>query len=274
MSYPQPDADLYAINGYSFFRLNTTLTTDGDIYQSAQGTHAFALGPDSDISRVAIGYFDKQVDRYMDQFMLTADRPFLGSIAAQNDAQYAPSNVPGRVLFWPDELYNPTWRPTDWDTAEVRVDFVAPVIDIIQYFSPVPVNNGQRNNKAYHYDRLPFSNTIEFYYLVIPFYGRRYASIKFGNQIPGVNISGLDVYGLNYRPTSNPTGAPEDSGRLMETVPSSGVINSGSFYATVIKASTYGMFDALAIRIIPGVPTLSVASKISLDIITSDREDG
>ena len=61
MSYPQPNADQYAINGYQYFRLNTLLSSPGDIYESAQSALAIALGPESDISRVAVAYYDDQV---------------------------------------------------------------------------------------------------------------------------------------------------------------------------------------------------------------------
>jgi len=60
MSYPPPNPDQYALNGYKFFRLNTPLISDGDMYESQQGANGFAIGPDSDISKVNIGYFDEQ----------------------------------------------------------------------------------------------------------------------------------------------------------------------------------------------------------------------
>ena len=50
MSYPPPNPDNYALNGYKFFRLNTPLTSDGDMYESAQGGQGFAIGPQSDLS--------------------------------------------------------------------------------------------------------------------------------------------------------------------------------------------------------------------------------
>ena len=74
MSYPQPSADQYAIKGYQFFRLNTLLTSPGDIYQSQQSGHAFAIGPESDISNVNVAYFDDQVPNFMAQTVISPQR--------------------------------------------------------------------------------------------------------------------------------------------------------------------------------------------------------
>lgn len=267
MTYPQPNANKYALNGQSFFRLHTALATDGDIYQSEQGAHAFAVGPESDIARVNVAYYDEQQDRFMDQVVISPDRPFIGAIGAYNDKGYAPSSVPGRTLMWPDELYNTNWRPTNWEVAAVRVDFIAPVIDIVQYFSPGPITNGQRNDKVYHYERLPL-NGAEFYYLVVPWYGRRFASVKLYNDSGG-NFSGWAISGLNYREVIDPL-APDDSATIKSIV-ASAAVNDATTSDNVVKASTSGMFDALLLQLVPGF-ACTTATKLMLDIITSDNE--
>jgi hypothetical protein len=162
MSYPPPNPDQYAINGYKFFRLNTPLISDGDMYESAQGAQGFAIGPDSDISKVNIGYFDDQVPRLLNQIAITPERAFPGLILARNESSYQPSGRPGRILIWSDELYNPTWSPSFIDIAG-RIDFEVPVMDIVQYFAPAASSmNSGRNDKEYWYEFInaPFTDPV------------------------------------------------------------------------------------------------------------------
>jgi len=152
VSYPQPNFDQYALNGYKFARLNTPLISDGDIYESQQGAQGFAIGPDSDISKVNIAYFDDQVPRFMNQVAITPERSFPGFFAARNEVNYVPSNRPGRILLWSDELYNNTWNPAPFEVGG-RIDFEVPVLDVIQYFAPAAQSMNQgRNDKEYWYD--------------------------------------------------------------------------------------------------------------------------
>ena len=271
MSYPQPDADKYAINGYQFFRLNTQLTSDGDIYESAQGANGFAIGPDSDISKVNLAYFDDQVPRFLNQIAISPQRPFAGSVLARNETKYAPSSRPGRILLWPDELYNPNWKPPpalavdDW-----RVDFEAPVLDVVEYFSPLGAGQSQyRNDKLYRYQRIPFpgdgggGGVGGFWSIIIPWYGRRYCSFFFANKT-GANFTGGDISGLNY--TIGAVGAGGDSISLA-TIPA---VANGATYNAEILASALGQFDALYFSF-EGT-NQQATDTVSIRILTSDRE--
>src|SRR5688572_10301119 len=121
MTYPPPNPDLYAVSGQGFFRLNTALLSDGDIYESQQGSHGFAIGPESDISKVNIAYWDETQPRLMNQISISPTRPFPGKFVAVNDeAEYAPSGRPARLLIWPEELYNADFRPSDFDPGGCR----------------------------------------------------------------------------------------------------------------------------------------------------------
>ena len=90
MSYPQPDSNQYAIKGYQFFRLNTLLTSPGDIYESAQSGHSIAIGPESDLANINVAYFDDQVETFMQRTTISPLRAFVGRIDARNDAVTAP----------------------------------------------------------------------------------------------------------------------------------------------------------------------------------------
>jgi len=303
VSYPQPNADQYALNGYKFFRLNTPLISDGDMYESQQGAQGFAIGPDSDISKVNIGYFDDQVPRFLNQVAITPERAFPGFIAARNDTNYVPANRPGRILIWSDELYNPTWSPSFIDIAG-RIDFEVPVMDVVQYFAPAAqaMNQG-RNDKEYWYDFIPAPPSTfgspNTWVLVIPFYGRRFFTMNFKSD-ETVQVADIDVSisGLHYKPGTNNTAATvmplinKDGGANFPKV----TVPPNTLFNCVIRASdnslggakwnvgnnptvstfqiTSGMFDALAIQFFASSPGILSAAQNTCRIRTSDRENG
>ena len=301
MSYPQPNFDQYALNGYKFARLNTPLTSDGDIYESAQGAQGFAIGPDSDISKVNIGYFDDQVPRYLNQFAITPERSFPGLIAARNEVTYQPSGRPGRILIWSDELYNNTWDPNFIDVAG-RIDFEVPVLDVIQYFAPASASMNQgRNDREYWYDFInaptaPVGVT-NVWTLVIPYYGRRFCNLVWQSQQVGtVDVS---ISGLHYKPGTANTAAIAIP--LIDDAPPAGFpsVSVGSFeqFSCVLTASAKsdggsktaaglivptaqiaaGMYDALAISFFSqgtGTGAIDRTIQSTLRIRTSDRENG
>lgn len=301
MSYPPPNADQYSLNGYKFFRLNTPLTSDGDMYESQQGAQAFAIGPDSDISKVNIGYFDEQVPNYLNQFSITPERSFPGLIAARNDARYGQSNRPGRTLIWADELYNPTWNPQPVDVA-LRIDFEVPVMDVVQYFAPagLAMNQG-RNDKEYWYDFIAAppagEGGVNEWIIVIPWYGRRYLDLAWqNNQAQDVQVS---VAGLHYKPgdlnnaaTSTPLidDGVAHGGFKYVTVPAGKTLNAvvtasqksnGGSVAVVgddakaIFQVNAGTYDALAIAFTSvgtGAAAIDPSIQCTLRLRTSDRE--
>ncbi len=304
MSYPQPNFDQYALNGYKFARLNTPLISDGDIYESAQGAQGFAIGPDSDISKVNIGYFDDQVPRFLNQFAITPDRPFPGLVAARNEVTYQPSGRPGRTLIWSDELYNNTWSPSFIDIAG-RIDFEVPVMDVIQYFAPAAAAmNSGRNDKEYWYDFLN-APANEFgpnaWVLVIPFYGRRFFSMNFVSdatvQVATINVS---ILGLHYKPGTNETAAttmpligdsPPGGGFPFVAVPSNTLFNcvllasektnggskwlQGNNPVVPTLQVSAGMYDALAIQFFTDATDgIKRTAQNTVRIRTSDRENG
>jgi hypothetical protein len=267
MSYPPPDPDSYAVNGYKFFRLNTTLISDGDIYESAQGAQGFAIGPDSDISKVNVGYFDDQVARFMNQVAISPGRPFPGIVLARNESVYVPSNRPGRTLIWPDEIYNPTWDPDFIDVAG-RLDFEVPVLDVVQYFAPGGLSmTGGRNDKEYWYDFIAAPaavGTPNAWTIVIPFYGRRFASLTWQNgQAIAVRMI---ILGLHYKPGTANTAA-------IQTPLRSTAVAAGAPNTEIILSSQDGTFDALAIEFFPDAAgQIDRTIQSTLRIRTSDRE--
>lgn len=209
IEYKNPSADQYVAANYSFFRLKQSLASAGDIFEVPQGAHGFAIGPDSDISLATVAYFDPLgVPAYnaqatpkqnnMSTLSISPQRPWAGYIPVTNkEAGYAPSAVPGRMLVWPTEIYDATVRPFGFNPVTDGLVYETPVIDIIQYFSPPPAVLPQRTDKTYYYEGLPIGDSGRCF-VMIPFYGRRYASIWAVRTAAGVLLT-VQARGVNFR---------------------------------------------------------------------------
>lgn len=248
MTFPQPEATPYAVNNYGFFRLNTPLSSPGDIYESDQSGHAFCVGPNSDIANVNMAYFDDQVPTFMQFITLSPTRSITGLINARNDAKYAPAQRPGRILFWSDDIYDPNFRPRA-AVAGDAVQFVPPLIDIIQYFTPLASVVPPRINKEFVFQNyvVPGGQTL---FIVLPYYGRRYAFVDFTNR-NNVSPNTFGVSGVNYAITDDSSGNPYHQ---ETTLLAAAAVAPGASARKIIRASTDGMFDALVFSLTNGGP--------------------
>ncbi len=257
MAYPQPSSDDYAVGGSGFFRLLTTLTSPGDIYESEQSGHALALGPLSDVANVNVAYFDAQVPTFVNQTQVGPPRSFVGAINKLTDF-YAPAQRPGRILLWPSDLYDPTFIPQDFDPNNASLTFITPVLDVIQYFSPQSSLVPQRNDKTFRFPALDVTGVGE-QFLVIPYWGRKYACCRIFNQNSGTFAEWI-VKGITYYPNA--------SNKAMETpIDSATNIPAGEQHTTLVRAGVHGMFDALLIIIAPDSEVFEAAP---FEVIVSD----
>jgi hypothetical protein len=272
--YKQPNTDQYALQGYSFLRLKQLLATPGDIFESQQGAHAFALGPDSDISQVNVGYYDGQVTDFFSQFTLTPQRAFESLITAFNKTKlYAPSKVPARILIWPAEIYDSTYLPIGFTPNSDQLVFEPPAIDILQFFSPPPSISSVRADKTYYYDILPFGN--DDCYVALPFYGRRYASIVMHNSSADMTCQ-VSVKGVNFRISEDAAleiplltaftlGFAESTSRVVTAN-----YDSRIGEAPPLTNANAGLFDYLLLQFNPaGGPAVDPVD-ISLRVVVSD----
>jgi hypothetical protein len=279
MSYPQSDSDGAVVSGLNFFRLNTKLVSPGDIYESKVGATAVVMGPDSDLSLVQMNYFDDTrsvaqggafpngaASSFISQAMITPQRGFTAGVAARNDAAglYQPSKRPGRILLSSANLYNPTFTP-----ILSPVDFThfePPVLDVIQYFSEVPNVLPQRGDKEFDYQYfLPHASfgAITTFGIVVPYYGRKYASLDIVNQSATFDLT-IGFYGIDYVIGGGTSAARET--QLRAPLP----IGVDAQLRQVVKASTDGMFDALLVTI--GLGSATQQSKTPIKIRVSDDE--
>lgn len=256
MTYPQPNSNDPAINGGNFFRLNTPLVSAGDIYESEQGARAFALGPQSDISRVMINYFDENQGSNVPQTFLNAleispQRAFVGNIAARNDVTYQPAGRPGRVLFWVSDLYNAGYRPEDANVLAGQVLRVPPQLDIIQYFQPMASLTGGRDDKTFYFQDVPQTPGVgpgkQPTYIVLPYYGRAYAFISLTNR-SGAAVT-LTVIGTNYAINNDSIFGAGTFLNQETTLLGPTVIADNAQKIKIVRAGVDGMFDALVIKL-------------------------
>jgi hypothetical protein len=261
MSYPQPSSDTYVRNGYDYFRLRTMLSSPGDIYESLESGNALAIGPESDIANVNVNYFDDQATNQLQQTAVSPLRSFAGRIDAQIASTYAPSQRPGRILFWPADIYDPNFKPRAFTTGDV-MNFQAPVLDVIQYFAPPPTLVPQRIDKSFVFQNYSTSNTA---WIVIPFYGRKFAYVQFTNRTVAATPT-FQIIGVNYAitPDTAPSmlvGTPYHQEKQI-LAPTS--VAFGDSAEQIITATGTGMFDALVI----GVD--NATGPAPLRVITSD----
>lgn len=243
MSYPQPDADKCALLGGDFFRLFTGLTSPGDMYESQQSAHAFALGPDSDVSSVNIGYYDDQALTFLNQIQIGTTRSWVGRIDARNGDKYAPSGRPGRILIWPDDIFDPSYVPVDFDPNLDTITFITPILEVIQYFQPQGSLEVKRNDKTYRIQEIGFPERTA--NIVIPYWGRKYASIRVTNLTSGQLVMG--VIGVNYY--------INDQFKALETPIGGGAIIAPGAQQLIVMTPANGTFDALNLFAIGSVDT-------------------
>lgn len=250
MSYPQPSADGYALNGYQFFRLNTLLSSPGDIYESTQSSQAFALGPDSDISRVNVAYYDDQainpsnpaLATFMNQATVAPSRSFLGRIDAQNQETYSPSKRPARILIWSDDIWDPSYVPSA-AAGYAAGDHVLPItprLDVLQYFQAQPGLNPRRSDKQY--DFTFYEGDSKATWIVIPAYGRKYGYVSCLNKNLALAYT-FRVIGVTYSLTGVATETVIHSGALALNAS----VTVSDFLGNAPSPS--GSFDALVISI-------------------------
>ena len=243
MSYPQPKSADYVSNAFEFFRLNTLLSSPGDIYESESSGLALAVGPNSDIADVMVAYFDPEFGpTFLNTVMLGPQRSFVGRVDANLNSTYSPSQRLARILIWSGNLYDPNFRPRAFSTDNHDViQFIDPVLDVVEYLQTVPSLVPQRADKEFQFQNYPFNGGGATFYLVVPYYGRKLASIVFTNR-NATTPNTFGISGVNYAITDDSSPNPYHQETVIHT-PAAVAVN-GQVVVNVTATGT-GMFDAL-----------------------------
>lgn len=261
MAYPQPQSVLPVKNGQDYFRLTTPIVSSGDIYESEVSANAIVLGPDSDIARVMITYYDPNqmvgvvsstpptAVLGLSQAVISPDRSLTGLVPAVNTEKYITSfsqSNPrsGRVLITLEDLYDIRFRPAAFVAGD-KIAFETPVLDVIAYFKGLPSVVPQRSDREFNYQYFTVPTTPgagASSWLVVPGYGRKSGFFSF-NNLDGVNTVTVTVLGVKLQPTS--LGTP--AGAWTSSLDTGALLSAGTRQYQYLS-STDGLWDLFCIR--------------------------
>lgn len=268
--YPQPSADQYVTDGYSFFRLKTPLVSAGDMYESTQGGYAIAIGPQSDIASVSVAYYDTQaialqgVETFLTTALVTPENAFVGKVDSHSEQSilYMPAKRPGRILIWPNDLYDPNYRPSGFNPVQDHLILEVPLLDVVQYFSPQASVSSTRADKTFFYQSLPFG--LDDVYVLVPCYGRNYMFCEFDLGAGSGGDIDYSISGLSFNVST--------TGPSITTLQASATQVAGTApKINTFTSATEGRFDYLQFQFSPVSGSGFVTT---LKVILSDTSVG
>lgn len=271
MSYPQTRASDALDTGKQVWRLFTTLTSSGDIYESDLSSRALVIGPDSDIARVQATYYDQDAPNNAGSLSVSVTKPYIGRLDALASKTFK-TGERARLFFTSIDLAPPqNFRPPGAGIADV-IETVDPKIDLLFYLLEVPGYIAPRSDKSFLFEQLPAFTSLNPQWFLIPFYGRRFAdiaikSLGFLGQ-PAVTIR---VYGINFS-NNIASGAAADNGHqeeLLQTIAiGAPALGSG---LTDTRTVSNRSFDYLAIEIDSAGSPFPDPTSITTHITVSDE---
>lgn len=242
MSYPQPLASQEVLEGQEFFRLLTRLS-EGDVYELDVSAKAFVIGPESDVHRCRVTYYDPSQANRSASAVVSVGNPFIGRVDRLASSRFPVSNTPANILVTAEDLVSPSYNIVGSlapDPADIR-SFVSPKIDILAYFDQ-PSNIPRKRAPFRQNGRLTILNRgagTGKTYLSLPFYGRKYSSIKIVNIGALIGYT-IDILGVSL--TTQGATYPAVTSLVTAQAISAG---AGSVTEVEIKASTDGLHDFL-----------------------------
>lgn len=251
MAYPQPSSVTPVKNGQDFFRLTTPIVSSGDIYESEVSANAIVLGPDSDIARVQITYFNPDVSVGQSNAIVSPDRSLTGLVPAVNTENYISSFTQsnprkGRVLVSLDDYYDPQFTPFTFGAGD-SIARETPVLDLIAYFKGLPSVVPQRSDRTfvYQYFTAP-TGGADSAWLVVPAYGRKSGFFTFAN-LDGSNTVTVNVLGVKLQPTNLGASVSLPPGAWTTQLDTVALLSGGTRQFTY-KSSTHGLWDLFCIE--------------------------
>ncbi len=262
MTYPQAQASQEILEGQTFFRLFTQLISSGDAYEMDASALAFCIGPQSDIARARVTYYDPTSPTKSSSFVVSVDSPFIGRIDRLGSQVYPVSGNPANILITPEDLVNNEWQPPAYNPANQLISFVKPNIDLQGFFTDPPVLPARRADftRKGQLTIIDDGGGTGTTYLVLPYYRRKYASIKFLSS--ALAASAVDVVGVSFALGAPPFDAME------ELIINAGVIAPTDTSAFEVRATQDGLFDYLSIQV-----TGPVLALLNYDITFTDEQD-
>lgn len=242
--YPQPSSVAPVLGGQEFFRLKTELLSTGDIYESEVSALGFAIGPSSDIANVEITYLDRNIGSVA-QANISPSRAIVGRLDARNDGTY-PDQRKGRILIAPTDNYSPDWRPADFDAD--TIEYVPPIIDVLQYFTNPPSLTPARSDREFQFAYLqpapPAGNRT---FLMIPAYGRKSGYFSMLNLTATAQI--VKIGGVRFGPTASSPNAFNGMSAYNSDLAHDNNLVQYATFTYPFQASVGGIWDYFVISI-------------------------
>lgn len=248
--YPQPSASKAVTSGREFWRLNTLcitpanmLGTPGDIYEVDASLSALVLGPESDFSQVQVTYYDdlEPDGSNTNSLIISPERPMTGLLNARMDAIYPTSKKKGRILLSVADIFDRAYIPSG---GANRIQYFPPRLDVLGYFNAPPSVIPERHDRIIQMQYFqPPSVVGQKSWVIIPFYGRRYAYFNVVNRI-GAQLT-LEVRGITF--SQNDTVTTPTEGAAEEQLVASMALADNAVFEDEWTVDSEGMFDCLAI---------------------------
>lgn len=270
MSYPQTSAAQAIRNGQEYWRLFTPLDSSGDIYEAEVSARALVMGPESDISRAEVTYYDAQSANLVNCATISVDKPFIGRLDALASENYQTGDRARLLLSSIDLIPPPGFRPPSAGATD-PLSIIPPNIDLLFYLNEEPTFIAPRANRVHLLEQLPALGSLPEWYMA-PFYGRRFAEVTVKNLgfLPQPAIT-VNIYGINF---SNilADGALGDNGHQQELLATM-ALGAPALGAGITDSATIvnRAFDYLAVEIDPGGSVFPDIDSVVTHITVSDK---
>ncbi len=235
MTQPQrTQSSQTVLRAQQLWRLKERLTGPGDVFEMNTSARSIVIGPNSDLRSVRLHYFDPNRPDATEEIVVSVASPYIGRLDSSLADIYPASNLKAKTIITPNDIFQNGFLPPGFsaDPAVNIVSFTPPRIDLLCYLSDMP---------AYPVRRADFFTQGLVTILdegggtgktaiMVPFYGRRYATVSIGN-FSGAAFT-LDVQGMFFTPQSvNQTA-------LKDFNPAGTIISTSTGLATTVAIDT------------------------------------
>lgn len=233
------------LNLQDYFRLYQTIDP-GDIFRIDGSCQSLAIGPDSDIAKVRVVYYDPQfaevsgaaINTFANELTVSVGNPWVGRLDARMNRIYpkVPASLAqgnrARLLVYPDDILRNNYVP---DVAGVVVERYQPFIDLQAYFGEPPSLAPIRSDRVFDLSTANSDGSAPLA-VFFPYYGRRKAMFHFESD-GDINMS---LHGVRY--TWGEETAPQ---KVYDKLLAGFYVLSGDSQDLIVRSTQDGYFDEL-----------------------------
>jgi hypothetical protein len=267
------------LRGQEYWRLTQALESSGDIFEIDVSAKGLAIGPDSDVGRVNVTYYDPSVESNIRSVSVGVGNPFSGRLDSLNATPIAgtgdPPTVPqtpARLLIHLNDIVDNAYQPYDQVGPNPLIIRVQPIIDFFTFLSDPTELPRERSDKTSLFSVAFNTDVNSVTYYMVPYYGRRFARATLTNQsgLVGTGDQQLRLRGIRLNQGAATVSGGNVSGQLdlgEASYPPNGTVNLTTF------AREDGQFDLLQVEVDPPAGmTAPPQGTLSLRVDVSDRE--